>query len=58
MEKSGTVVVFIKIEMFSNKHLKVKEIPSALYAREGDVKLESFTDGWKNLKFLFFKRIR
>jgi glycosyltransferase involved in cell wall biosynthesis len=48
----------IKIEMFSNKHLKTKEIPSALFAREGDVKLESFTDGWKNLKFLFFKRVR
>jgi len=47
----------IKIEMFSNKDIKAKEIPSALYAREGDVKLESFSDGWKNLKYLFFKRI-
>ena len=47
----------IKIEMFSNKNIKSKEIPSALYAREGDVKLESFTDGWKNLKYLFKKRI-
>jgi len=46
----------IKIEMFSNKNIKTKEIPSALYAREGDVKLESFKDGWKNLKYLFFKR--
>ena len=47
----------IKIEMFSNKQIKAKEIPSALFAREGDVKLESFTDGWKNLKYLFKKRI-
>ncbi len=48
----------LKIEMFSNKNLKVKEIPSKLYAREGDVKLQSFTDGWKNFKFLFKKRVR
>ena len=47
----------IKIEMFSNKDIKAKEIPSALYAREGDVKLQSFTDGFKNLKFLFKKRV-
>jgi hypothetical protein len=47
----------IKIEMFSNKSIKSKEIPSALYAREGDVKLESFTDGLKNFKFLFKKRV-
>lgn len=48
----------IKIEMFSNKNIKTKEIPSALYAREGDVKLQSFTDGFKNLKFLFKKRVK
>ncbi len=47
----------IKIEMFSNKKIKSKEIPSELYAREGQVKLQSFTDGWKNLKFLFKKRV-
>lgn len=47
----------IKIEMFSAKNVKSKEIPSRLYAREGEVKLESFTDGWKNLKFLFLKRV-
>ena len=47
----------IKIEMFSAKKVKSKEIPSRLYAREGEVKLESFTDGWKNLKFLFLKRV-
>jgi len=48
----------IKIEMFSTKNIKAKEIPSKLYAREGEVKLESFKDGWRNLKFLFFKRVR
>jgi len=48
----------IKIEMFSNKAIKSKEIPSALYAREGEVKLQSFTDGWKNFKYLFRKRVR
>jgi glycosyltransferase involved in cell wall biosynthesis len=47
----------IKIEMFTAKNVKSKEIPSALYTREGDVKLESFKDGWRNLKFLFKKRI-
>ena len=48
----------IKIEMFRNKNIKSIEIPSALYARAGTVKIESFGDGWKNLKFLFKKRVR
>lgn len=47
----------IKIEMFTTKHVKAKEIPSTLSAREGQVKLESFKDGIKNLKFLFKKRL-
>jgi glycosyltransferase involved in cell wall biosynthesis len=47
----------IKIEMFTNKHIKAKEIPSTLFAREGQVKLESFKDGIKNLRFLFIKRV-
>ncbi len=47
----------IKIEMFQNKKIRAEEIPSTLYMREGEVKLESFRDGWKNLKFLFKKRI-
>lgn len=47
----------IKIEMFTNKAIKSKEIPSTLFAREGQVKLESFKDGIKNLKFLFKKRL-
>jgi len=47
----------IKIEMFSAKNVKAKEIPSTLSRREGDIKLESFKDGYRNLKFLFKKRI-
>lgn len=48
----------IKIEMFTNKKIKAKEIPSLLRARAGEVKIESFNDGIKNLKFLFLKRVR
>ena len=47
----------IKIEMFTNKKIKAIEIPSTLHPREGEVKLESFKDGWRNFKFLFKKRI-
>ena len=47
----------IKIEMFTSKDIRAKEIPSALYTRAGEVKLDSFKDGWKNLKFLFKKRV-
>ncbi len=48
----------LKIEMFTNKKIKAKEIPSALYIREGEVKLQSFRDGYKNLLFLFKKRVK
>ena len=47
----------IKIEMFTSKDIKAREIPSALYSREGEVKIQSFSDGWKNFKFLFKKRV-
>ena len=47
----------IKIEMFTAKDIKSREIPSTLRPREGKLKLESFKDGWKNYKFLFKKRI-
>ena len=47
----------IKIEMFTNKLIRSREIPSTLSAREGQVKLESFKDGIKNLRFLFKKRV-
>jgi len=47
----------IKIEMFRTKKIRSKEIPSMLRAREGQVKIQSFSDGIKNLKFLFKKRV-
>jgi len=47
----------IKIEMFTAKNIKSREIHSTLRPREGKLKLESFKDGWKNLKFLLKKRI-
>lgn len=47
----------IKIEMFTAKNIRAKEIPSTLSSREGEVKLESFKDGYRNLKFLFKKRL-
>jgi len=40
----------IKIEMF--KKAKAKEIPSCLYRRKGVAKIQSWEDGWRNLKFL------
>ena len=48
----------IKIEMFTNKQVKTKEIASSLRARAGQVKIESFSDGIRNFKFLFVKRVR
>ena len=48
----------IKIEMFTNKRVPTKEIASLLRARAGQVKIESFSDGIKNFKFLFLKRVR
>jgi len=47
----------LKIEMFTSKGVKAREIPSTLYIRKGRAKLESLRDGWKNLKFLL-KRLR
>ena len=47
----------IKIEMFTAKNVKTLEISSVLYARAGEAKIQSFTDGWKNLRFLFKKRM-
>ncbi len=46
----------IKIEMFSHPEIRAKEVPSYLFERKGDAKIESFGDGWKNLKFLIRKR--
>lgn len=48
----------IKIEMFRCPAVAAREIPSELSVRKGEAKIESFTDGWKNLKFLFVNRCR
>ncbi len=48
----------IKIEMFRNKEIKAKEIPSCLYKRKGIAKIQSWKDGWRNLKFLILYRVR
>lgn len=47
----------IKIEMFKNKEIKAKEIPSCLYQRKGEAKIQSWRDGWLNLKYLFKKKL-
>ncbi len=48
----------IKIEMFRNREIKAKEIPSCLYKRKGIAKIQSWKDGWRNLKFLILYRVR
>ncbi len=47
----------IKIEMFRSKKVKAKEIPSCLYQRKGEAKIQTWGDGWQNLKYLFKKRL-
>ena len=47
----------IKIEAFTKPDLKCMEIPIEYRIRVGDVKLSSWKDGWRNLKFLFKKRM-
>jgi hypothetical protein len=42
----------IKIEMFRNRRIRAREIPSCLHERKGVAKIQSWGDGWKNLKFL------
>jgi len=46
----------IKIEMFRKNTIRAREIPSRLSAREGEAKIQSFGDGWKNFKYLFKKK--
>lgn len=46
----------IKIEAF--RKVKSREVPIAYRRRVGEVKLSSWKDGWKNMKFLFKKRFR
>jgi glycosyltransferase involved in cell wall biosynthesis len=45
----------IKIEAWRNG-LSAKEVPIKYSIRKGEVKLQSWNDGFKNLKFLFKKR--
>lgn len=47
----------IKIEAW-RKGLKAKEVPIVYRMRKGEAKLQSWQDGFKNLKFLFKKRFR
>lgn len=44
----------LKIEAF--KKLRAKEVPITYRVRVGEVKLQSWKDGWSNLKYLFKKR--
>jgi len=46
----------IKIEAF--RKVRSLEVPIAYRKRVGEVKLSSWKDGWKNMKFLFKKRFR
>ncbi len=46
----------IKIEAF--RKVKSLEVPITYRRRVGEVKLSSWKDGWKNMKFLFKKRFR
>lgn len=47
----------IKIEAFTKEGLRCREIPIEYRQRVGDVKLSSWKDGWRNLSFLFKKRV-
>lgn len=46
----------IKIEA-NRKGLRFKEVPVKYRLRKGEVKLSTWGDGWRNLKFLFKKRL-
>jgi glycosyltransferase involved in cell wall biosynthesis len=47
----------IKIEAWK-KGFRAKEIPVIYSMRKGEAKLQSWNDGWRNLKFLFRKRFK
>ncbi|UCG71100.1 MAG: glycosyltransferase family 2 protein [Thermoplasmata archaeon] len=47
----------IKIEAWK-KGLRAKEVPVIYRMRKGEAKLQSWKDGWRNLKFLFSKRFK
>jgi dolichol-phosphate hexosyltransferase len=47
----------IKIEAFTKPDLKCMEVPIEYRVRVGDVKLSSWKDGYRNMSFLFKKRL-
>jgi glycosyltransferase involved in cell wall biosynthesis len=47
----------IKIEAWK-KGFRTKEVPVIYRMRKGEAKLQSWNDGWRNLKFLFRKRFK
>jgi glycosyltransferase involved in cell wall biosynthesis len=48
----------IKIETFKNAQIKAIEVPVEYRIRIGDIKLDTWGDGWGNWKFLFKKRFK
>jgi len=48
----------IKIKAFKHPDIKAEEVPIDYRIREGEVKLNSWRDGWNNLKFLFHLRFK
>lgn len=48
----------IKIEAFKHKDVRAIEVAVPYRIRIGEIKLDSWGDGWKNLKFLFRKRFK
>jgi len=46
----------IKIKAFKHPEIVAEEIPIEYRIREGDVKINSWKDGWYNLKFIFHLR--
>ena len=46
----------IKVEAFSKS--RAREVPIEYRPRVGEAKLQSFSDGWRNLRFLMKKRVR
>lgn len=47
----------IKIEAFRRKDLRCREVPIEYRPRVGEVKLASWKDGWRNISFLWKKRL-
>jgi hypothetical protein len=48
----------LKIEAFSNKRLRTRELPIYYRERIGASKLDLWRDGFANLAFLFKKRLQ